>query len=314
MNKKYFSLLILLLGGFPNIFSQKNMKIQTKEIINISFPSGSGVGYHGGKFYAIGDDSPFLYIISEEFAIEEKIPLIETQLSDFKGDRIKKKIKPDFETLEIISDKELIIFGSGSKSPTRDIFVRVLLGEKKRIEKYSISAFYEFLKKNPLFENSELNIEATAFYEGFLYLFNRVNNVIIKADYQQFTKFLSDGILPQIEVKRVSLPKIDGFEAGFSGATFLDKNTCVFTASVEATDDAYNDGEIIGSLVGTLNMADFQKVTVSNYEILSSEIPLKVESVTLLPSKSTEKIEFLLISDDDKGGTTFVKKSIKHPF
>lgn len=314
MNEKYIALFLLFIGSFFNVFSQKKMEIQAKEIKNISFPSGSGVGYHGGKFYAIGDDSPFLYIISEEFAIEEKIPLIETQLSDFKGDRIKKKIKPDFETLEIISDKELIIFGSGSKSPTRDIFVRVLLGEKNRVERYSISAFYDFLKKNPLFENSELNIEATAFSEGFLYLFNRANNTIIKTDYQQFTKYLSEGILPQIEVKRVSLPKIKGFEAGFSGATFLDKNTCIFTASVEATDDAYNDGEIIGSLVGTLHMADFQKITVSNYEILSSEIPLKVESVTLLPSKSTKKIEFLLISDDDNGGTTFVKKSMEHRF
>lgn len=84
------------------------------------------------------------------------------------GERISKVEKPDFETLELISENELVVFGSGSKSPLRDVFVRVLLQDELIIEKYDVSKFYNHLRNLPIFKDSELNIEATAFYEGHL--------------------------------------------------------------------------------------------------------------------------------------------------
>lgn len=293
--------------GF-NLFSQEKMNIEIQKIIEIpDFPSGSGIAFGNQKLYAIGDDSPFLYILNDKLQIEEKIQLLYVDSEHFKGNRIKKKKKPDFETLEMISEKELVIFGSGSKSPQRDIFIRVFLSEKNRIETHSISAFYEYLQKNPLLENSELNIEATTYQNGFLYLFNRANNVIIKFDYQDFIKYLSGGNFPKIETKRIFLPEIQGFEAGFSGATMFCENKILFTASIEATNDSYNDGEIIGSLVGIIDISDFENAKLMEYDMLSFEnSPLKVESVTM-----NKNNEILLICDDDNGNTQIINAIMK---
>ncbi|WP_238250766.1 DUF6929 family protein [Capnocytophaga cynodegmi] len=290
------------------------MNIEILKISNIEhFPSGSGLAASGGKFYAIGDDSPFLYVINSNFQVENRISLLETSIDNFKGNRIKKKIKPDFETLEMISENELVVFGSGSKSPQRDVFVRVLLNENSTIESYSITEFYEYLKRFPLLANTELNIEASAFSDGFLYLFNRSNNVIVKFDYQDFLSYLKTGNLPKIEISRISLPEIEKFEAGFSGATFKEKSQIIFTASVEATDDAYNDGEIIGSLVGVIDVSDFQRPKVIRYNLIpnNGENPIKVESITILSSKSKGNTEVVFITDDDNGNTKLIKASLK---
>lgn len=313
MKKTLFFLILVSILGSYNTYCQQKMKVHIKETRNISdFPSGSGIAQKGEKFYAIGDDSPFLYVINNRFQVEEKITLFQVESSDFKGNRIKKKLKTDFETLEMISEKELVIFGSGSKSPQRDVFVRVMLGKENSIEKHAISAFYEHLKALPLLENSELNIEATAFADGFLYLFNRANNVVIRFDYQDFIAHLAGGKLPKLESKRIILPKIQTYEVGFSGAVTLNSSKIIFTASAEATDDAYNDGEIIGSLVGELDITDFQNIKITRYGLIpNKKQPLKVESVTLSPSKSTDRIEVVFITDDDNGNTELIRAVLK---
>lgn len=154
-------------------------------------PSGSGIAKCGNDYYVIGDDSPFLYKLDENLKIIAK-----TLISDAiptEGNRIIKSEKPDFETLELINENELVVFGSGSKSPQRDVFVRVFLNDPLLIEKYDLSEFYNQLRNLPLFQNSELNIEATAYHEDQLYLFNRRKNLILKFAYQQFLKFLKGG-------------------------------------------------------------------------------------------------------------------------
>ncbi|MFJ1409759.1 DUF6929 family protein [Capnocytophaga canimorsus] len=185
--------------------------------------------------------------------------------------------------------------------------------ENSTIESHSITEFYEYLKRFPLLANTELNIEASAFSDGFLYLFNRSNNVIVKFDYQDFLSYLKTGNLPKIEISRISLPEIEKFEAGFSGATFKEKSQIIFTASVEATDDAYNDGEIIGSLIGVINISDFQKPKVIRYNLIpnNGENPIKVESVTILSSKSNDNTEVVFITDDDNGNTKLIKANLK---
>src|SRR3712207_8318455 len=44
-------------------------------------------------------------------------------------------------------------------------------------------------------------------------------------------------------------PEINGLKAGFSGASFFEDKIFI-TASVENTNDAYLDGEVLGSFVG----------------------------------------------------------------
>lgn len=312
MEKYYFYALLALIFYNCNHFTPQNMEIKITEVKHIAdFPSGSGIGQQAGKYYAIGDDSPFLYVFDSNFQLTEKIGLVNPNDFEFKKNRIKKKQKPDFETLEFISKNELVIFGSGSKSPQRDIFIRVFLNETTKTQYHNLTEFYNHLKQLPELENAELNIEATAFTDGFLYLFNRSNNLIIRFNYDAFITYLTNGKIPEVETKHIELPQEKNVQIGFSGATAIDAKTMLFTASAEATDDAYNDGEIIGSWVGELDISDFKHSTVTRYGIIpSADKPLKVESVALCPSAETD-VKVLFITDDDNGNTKIISAFYK---
>ena len=269
-------------------------------------PSGSGIIKSGEVYYVVGDDSPFLYSLDRDFKTISKTPLLAPV--DF-SERILKSEKPDFEAMELIDKNEIVVFGSGSKSPQRNIFLRILLGEPLKIEKYDISGFYSKLLQLPLFKDSELNIEATAFRNNQLFLFNRKPNLILRFEYKDFLAYLSDGIdLPQPEIRQFSLPKINGIEAGFSGATALmDEPKIIFTASVENNQNAYEDGEILGSLIGILDISDNTISESFEYcHIPTSGANLKVESVTVEKEISSGETKVVLISDDDQGNSTLL--------
>lgn len=269
-------------------------------------PSGSGIIKSGEVYYVVGDDSPFLYSLDRDFKTISKTPLLDPV--DF-SERILKSEKPDFEGMELIDKNEIVVFGSGSKSPQRNVFLRILLEEPLRIEKYDISDFYSKLIHLPIFKDSELNIEATAFRDNQLYLFNRRPNLILRFEYKDFLAYLHDGIdFPQPEIRQFSLPKINGIEAGFSGATALmDEPKIIFTASVENNQNAYEDGEILGSLIGILDISDNTISESFEYcHIPNAGANLKVESVTVHKEISSGETKVVLVSDDDKGNSTLL--------
>jgi hypothetical protein len=269
-------------------------------------PSGSGIIKSGEVYYVVGDDSPFLYSLDRDFKTISKTPLLEPV--DF-SERILKSEKPDFEGMELIDENEIVVFGSGSKSPQRNIFLRILLEEPLRIEKYDISDFYNTLIQLPIFKDSELNIEATAFRNNQLFLFNRKPNLIIRFEYKDFLAFLRDGMdFPKPEIRQFSLPKINGIEAGFSGATALMEDPkIIFTASVENNQNAYEDGEILGSLIGILDISDNTISQSFEYCLIpNAGANLKVESVTVEKEISAGETKVVLISDDDQGNSTLL--------
>lgn len=277
-----------------------------KKLDNI--PSGSGIAKTDHGYYIIGDDSPYLYFLNENFEVISKTLISDDQ--NFNGHRIIKAEKADFETLELIDDNELAIFGSGGKSPQRDVFVQVFLNQGMKVEKYDLTNFYNHLRNLPVLKDSELNIEASAFHEGHLYLFNRRKNIIFKLEYHDFLIFIKEnGPLPVIEIQDYNLPTINGIEAGFSGATILkNQPKIIFTASVEDTDNSYDDGEILGSFIGVI---DISNTSVSeNFEfcqVSNSKAHYKVESVTIEEEISDGETKIVLITDDDQGNSTVLE-------
>ena len=268
--------------------------------------SGSGIIKSGEIYYVVGDDSPYLYSLNRDFKTISKTPLLDP--ADF-SERILKSEKPDFEAMELIDENEIVVFGSGSKSPQRNVFLRILLEEPLKIEKYDISDFYNKLIQLPIFKDSELNIEATAFRNNQLFLFNRRPNLIIRFEYKDFLAYLSDGIdFPQPEIRQFSLPEINEIEAGFSGATALmDEPKIIFTASVENNQNAYEDGEILGSLIGIVDISDNTISESFEYcQIPNAGANLKIESVTVEKEISSGETKVVLISDDDQGNSTLL--------
>lgn len=272
-------------------------------------PSASGIVKYQNHYYLIGDDSPFLFKLNLDLKHVSKDTVF--SINELKDNRIRKAIKPDFETLELIEDKEIIIFGSGSKSPQRDIFIQILLEKNTpKIKTFNITSFYTHLKKLAVLKNTELNIEATAYYNGILYLFNRANNVVFGFKYKDLIRFFNTNLeFPKPEIVRFNLPKINGITSGFSGATALkDKPLLFFTSSVEDTNNAYDDGEILGSFVGIIDLKN-GKLSKENRSVLIpySTKPYKVESVVIDATFNTNEAIALFVTDSDGGESEMIK-------
>ena len=276
----------------------------TIEILNHKIIEGvrsaSGIVKSKDGFYVVGDDSPFLYSLNKNFKTISKSKI--HSIIDYIGTRIEKSKKPDFEALEMIDDDEIIAFGSGSKSPERDVFKRISLRDIASVKSNQISSFYDSLRNSRVLKNADLNIEAAAYRNGILYLFNRGNNVIFSLSYCEFLSYLEgETSLPKPKIDSYTLPKINGLEAGFSGATVLKNNPyIIFTASVEDTPNAYDDGEIYGSFIGMIPIekdglsSSFKSVL---FPIIGEE--LKVESVTVKEEIEFGETTLVVVTDDD---------------
>lgn len=97
------------------------------------------------------------------------------------------------------------------------------------------------------------------------------------------------------------LPKINGLEAGSSGATtFQEKPYFIFTAAVEDAPNAYEDGPVLGSFIGVIEMKDG---SVSDdfvvVRIPDPGFPLKVESVIIDKVISETETDLVLVTDND---------------
>lgn len=263
-------------------------------------PSASGIVKCKDNFYVIGDDSPFLFQMDKDFKILSKTLIYSS--NKLLGDRIPKIAKPDFEAMEMINENEILIFGSGSKSPERDVCILVEIGEVVIYHQYNISLFYNHLRSLNLMQGYELDIEALTIKNDKLFLFNRGRNIVFTFSLKEFISYCKTGTrFPIPSTQLFSLPKMEGLQADFSGATsFLEKPYLIFTAAVENAPNAYEDGEILGSFLGILKVGndkiedDFLIQTIPN-----PGFPLKVESVIVDSIISNKETDLVLVTDND---------------
>lgn len=277
----------------------------------VDVPSASGIVKSDDIFYVIGDNSPFLFKLDQDFRLISKTPIYLTKNLD--GEVFLKKIKPDFEAMEMVSENEIIVLGSGSKSPQRNICLRVAV-ETPKVMAYDISPFYDHLKKLDVMQDQELNIEAAAFHSGQIYLFNRGRNVIFSFKYKELMDhFEGSSPCPIPKTTAFDLPKINGIEAGFSGAaTFQNKPLILFTASVENTKNAYDDGEILGSFIGTIEIKNNEIVNSYQSVLLPNHgPPAKVESIAIDQEISEAESNVILVTDNDGEHSTLIKCRLK---
>lgn len=280
-------------------------------------PGASGIAVFQGSIYVVGDNSPFLYRLDLQGQLSSKTTIY--NIENFIEGEIQKNIKPDFEAMELVQNengRELIIFGSGSKSPERDIFLKLLLDPKPQVESYSLGAFYDMLRGFKIMEGVELNIEAVAIAENDLLLLNRDENMIFRFNYRKFLNFINNGEkMPVPEIISVDLPEISGIEAGFSGATYLrEKKVLFLTASVEDTPNAYEDGEVLGSFIGVVPLDEIGDAGAYKFALLSDgnfPMQIKVESVSVSEVISEKEVRLFLVTDSDGEVSNLVKGSLK---
>ncbi|TGD82683.1 DUF6929 family protein [Hymenobacter wooponensis] len=287
-----------------------------------NLPSASGIEVVGEVAYIIGDDSPFLYQLNAaSLAAGERTSLFETV--HFSTGRIPKDLKLDLECLTVITtdtgETGLLLMGSGATSAREQGFWVTLAKEGSvgsTVYPVSLSGLYAALRQH-LPTGITLNLEAVAATPAELIIFQRTvgsaaGNLAFRMPLAQTLHYLhhQTQAVPPIQTQFYELPTIDGKPAGFSGATWFGDQLFV-TASVEDTQDAVQDGAVLGSLVGIVDLSKTSArpvpVTLARLELPNGQAYRgKVESVAVRRRVSSHTYELLLVTDDDLGGSTAV--------
>ena len=250
----------------------------------IGIGAASGIVYKGNSLLIIGDNSGFLYDYQIDSSDLKRHPLLEDPIEN-----TPKKDKADFESITHFGDS-LYIFGSGS-TEKRNKMVEVNSSDKKVIATTDLSYLYGVMQSFGKINAEDFNIEGAIYNGESWFLFNRGNgssnkNVLFTIGGKNLT---NDFTILSNDYK---LPKINGVRSSFTDAILVD-DTIYFLATAEDTKSTYDDGEILGSLIGCIDTKtmkiDFtQKISDSH----------KFEGLTLFKN-SNEKIEFLLCEDKD---------------
>lgn len=278
--------------------------LQHRQLLE-NVPSASGIALLNEILYVVGDNSAWLYELNRSYDVTSKQLLMQGITNHL----IPKASKPDFEAMtniEIHGKSELLIFGSGSKSPERNTMARIQFLDQIQSTIHDLSKFYQALTLTEHMEGQELNIEAAATVADNLYLFNREHNIMWQIPLAAFLKYVEGtGALPPIFTHRLILPKHDKLQVKISGAsTIIGTNQLVYVASIEDAPNTYDDGEVLGSYVGLIDLNllknEYQPDCIA---ILDDVEPLliKVESVEVLKIVGSQTIKLVMVTDSDGG-------------
>jgi len=284
-------------------------KLTTMKILP-GYPSGSGLAYHNGRVYILGDDATYILVLDSLLNVIDSIRIVQSSEK-----RIAKERKPDTEALAIIKENNtatMLAVGSGSLSPFRDsCYVLDLPGNE--IIKYGLDSFYTRLKQSGM---STLNIEGAASIRGGILLANRGNKSFpqnhLIATSGVFWKHQSTANITLIEVANNS------DTSTFSGISGLDysyiSDQLFMTISTENTFSVHEDGEIgqsylwiINDLSSKMNLHRLYPDKIINLSNIDQRFnEQKIESVCILSEDNKEKV-LILTADDDKGGTVLFR-------
>jgi hypothetical protein len=250
----------------------------------IGIGSASGLIYKDNSLLIIGDNSGFLYEYQMDSKNLKRHPLLENP-----RENTLKKDKADFEAITHFGDS-LYVFGSGS-TEKRNKMIQVNATDKKIIATNDLAALYAVMQNFGAIKPEDFNLEGAIYNGESWFLLNRGNgssnkNVLFTIEGKNLT---NDFAILSNDYK---LPKIKGVRSSFTDAILVG-DSIYFLATAEDTESTYDDGEVLGSLIGSINLKtmkiDFTQKISSTH---------KFEGLTLY-ANSKEKIEFLLCEDKD---------------
>ena len=250
----------------------------------IGIGSASGLFLKDNSLHVIGDNSAYLY----EYELKSSA-LKRYALSENPAENIAKKLKPDFEALAFYDDS-FYFFGSGS-TENRTKMVQLNASTKEVRAVKDLSALYQSMQALAQLSPDNFNIEGVVHAGDNWYFFNRGNgnsgqNIVFTVSGGQLTAEA------KITFKILELPKIKDVRTGFTDAIELG-DKLYFLAAAENTNSTYNDGEVLGSIIGSIDLKtmkiDFTKQISDRH---------KFEGLTL-QHKGEGEMSFLLCEDND---------------
>jgi len=307
MTRVFASLLIILFLFVLSCTSpkKKNISIISHKVIT-NVPSASGVHFIDGSIWLVGDDAVDVFEMDEDLNIQNQYQI--SSLRNTKEGRVIKSIKADFESMDFF-DSKLLMLGSGSKKISRDTAVLFDLIKREIIIQTNTRLLFNYLMEIGNIDSSvSINIEGLASDSKYFYLLHRGNidgnNNIYRIDKEELIHYLKTNTLPQVDCYRFKLPEIDGYLSGFSGACISpDEKYLLFTSSVEATNDVYHDGEILGSFIGYISLAGENKMAdlmAWPVKLDQAILKTKLESISVIDQKN-DQFKLICVSDNDNG-------------
>lgn len=280
--KRIFAIIRARVSVFTTTIMEKFTLELLFQIIGIG--SASGLLYKDNTLLIIGDNSGFLYEYHINSSELKQYPLITNPTAN-----IPKIEKPDFESITHFQDT-VYVFGSGS-TPNRNSMIEFDLNQKKKIATNNLVDLYAVMQSFGEIKPDDFNIEGAVYDGENWYLFNRGNGFSNKNTlFTLHAKKLSDEF--SLLSNDYKLPKIKGVRSSFTDAVLVN-DKLYFLATAEDTKSTYDDGAILGSLIGRIDLEtmkiDFTKKISSTH---------KFEGLTVF-SNSKQKIEFLLCEDKD---------------
>ncbi len=261
----------------------KNFQLSEQfKIIGIG--SASGLLFQDGNILLISDNSTYFYDYQIDSQQLNRYPLAKNP-----QENIPKKDKLDFEAIAQHEDN-LYVFGSGS-TKNRNKMIHLDNKTKVILETIDVTHLYKSMQTVGKILPEDFNIEG-AIYDGKTwFLFNRGNgklnrNVLFSIEGENLTDNF------KITATEYKLPKIKGVSGSFTDAVLIDK-TIYFLATAENSNSTYADGEVLGSILGSI---DCQTLKIGFAKKITSTH--KFEGITLA-NKSNNEIVFYLCEDND---------------
>lgn len=251
----------------------------------IGIGSASGLLFKDHSVYVISDNGSYLYEYGLETKTLDKTKLIESDVSE----NIPKKIKPDFEALAEYGDT-IYVFGSGS-TENRNKMVSIDHKSKKVLTTTDLTDLYAMMQNFGNIKPTDFNIEGVVYDGQIWYFFQRGNggtgkNGVFTVKAKDFQSDFS------VLYNEFKLPKIKGIRTSFTDAVFVGTDI-YFLATAENTTSTYDDGAVLGSIVGKINP---EKMKIEFTRQISDSH--KFEGISLF-EKSNTQISFLVCEDND---------------
>jgi len=250
----------------------------------IGIGSASGLIFNDTSLYIICDNSTYLHEYSLDLKTITNHSIVANPMQN-----IPKKDKPDFEAIASF-ENSFYIFGSGS-TEKRNKMLTLNATTKEAVATDDLSGLYSVMQNFGGIKPEDFNIEGAIYNGSNWYLFNRGNgkskkNVIFTIAGKNLTDEFT------ILSNAYKLPKIKGVQTSFTDAVAVE-NKIYFLATAENTQSTYDDGIVLGSLIGCIDT----KTMKIDFTLKISENQ-KFEGITVFKNAATT-IEFLLCEDND---------------
>lgn len=218
--------------------------------------AGSGLIKSEDGLWAVGDDLHHLVHITLNDEVARGYRLFPGDLPEDYKER--KKLKPDteafFEITRRGNEVVWLAIPSGSK-PNRVKGAVIRNGGKFDVRERDFSPLYDSLRGRI----NELNIEGATLLNEDLVLFQRGNgserfNALIYIGIADFIEGYRKGTTdPELfRIRRVDLGEWDGAAITFTDG-FAHEGNLIFSAAAERTDSTFDDGDVVGSVIGIWN-------------------------------------------------------------